>query len=73
MFEKTDETEHTKSFQMHLVKASGELKKYLKNTKNFLDLKKDATPVYQSKEHSKYQSTILQNKRKIKKKKYQAG
>lgn len=35
----TDETEHTKSFQIHLIKSPREQKKYLKNTKNFLDQK----------------------------------
>lgn len=42
----TDETEHTKSFQIHLIKSPREQKKYLKNTKNFLDQKKGISPVY---------------------------
>lgn len=42
----TDETEHTKSFQIHLIKSPREQKKYLKNIKNFLDQKKGISPVY---------------------------
>ena len=49
-------TEHTKSFQIHLIKSPREQKKYLKNTKNFLDQKKGISPVYWSKKkkNSKY-------------------
>lgn len=46
----TDETEHTKSFQIHLIKSPREQKKYLKNTKNFLDQKR-------------YQSSLLIKKK----------
>ena len=46
MFEETDKTEHTKSFQIHIMKSQKEQKKYLKNTKNFLDQKKGISLVY---------------------------
>ena len=54
MFEETDKTEHTKSFQIHIMKSPRKQKKYLKNTKNFLDQKKGISLVYWSKKHSKY-------------------